>query len=987
MNIRDFWYRLQLKINLQFIKNSWIDLKRSKAKAFFGIGGIAISIILLTAIGMVNDTMSYNYIDSVTNTTGSADIMITKIPQTDITYDPYFEESLIQNELYDISGVDEFFPRIMSIVKTFSTNSNSNGSLQLYGIDFIQEATNGKMGDLKIVDDNGIETGEIYNEEPDDGECVILWNVAELLNVSIGDFIHLEYQQYTLDLEVIMVCEQDLKFFQFETSLILVNLDQAQDFFQRSDQINFLVGTIENPQFIYDVSNLEETTARLREIGTRIQQRLEISTYSVTMPKLEELSSGEFTLMMMTIIFWFITILSILITGILINSILSTSIEERMREFGIMRVVGGKKGVPIKMVLFEGLLLGVFGSIIGVIIGVIFTPSIVSLLFSMTDFPFVMEEFVINPETIILELSIGSITSLSIALIPALKASSQDLIKSITPFHTKEEGWEVKKEGSINIKNFLIGISISTLGMIVFILLPRIMVTGGIMMIAGLFIGMLAAILLGLVFASVGIIPIIQRVFLSIISPFIRKYRNIIKISLKRYTRRNTSTIVMFSISFSFIFFITSVTEMQSATMSTSLKLQYGSDLVLANQGYDSDSALTLEMVEELKSFPGIKSLAISLFNTYDLTAIISTIFSSTEGGIGFGDDSSEQAFVNIFEFYARQAESKFQVTAADISNFNEIEAGFIGIDEDFTNLVEKELIIWSSPNSGFNYSFSQMLQNNNTCIIAKSIASVLGIDDVGEYIRLNFYNPKIQNDPGNISLFKVVGICGGMPGYWNFRSSEGSAFGGGILVSVDNYMNLMKVDNPGEPNMIVDKIFINLIENSEENIKSTMDDISTTYKDRSFSIDDAISKVNFMVGMMERQSSLMEIILLFAVVISIFGLISNMFAIMLERKFEIGILRSMGMKTRNVRNMFLIESLLLLLSAGTMGTFIGTYCGYLLETNMALMTELPANFILPIDSIFRVFTISIAIGVIGMYFILIRLSRQSIMDIFRQTF
>ena len=84
MNVRDLWYKFQLKINLQFIKNSWIDLKRNKAKAFFGIGGIAISIILLTAIGMVNDTMSYNYIDSVTNTTGSADIMITKIPQTDI---------------------------------------------------------------------------------------------------------------------------------------------------------------------------------------------------------------------------------------------------------------------------------------------------------------------------------------------------------------------------------------------------------------------------------------------------------------------------------------------------------------------------------------------------------------------------------------------------------------------------------------------------------------------------------------------------------------------------------------------------------------------------------------------------------------------------------------------------------------------------------------------------------------------------------------
>ena len=81
------------------------------------------------------------------------------------------------------------------------------------------------------------------------------------------------------------------------------------------------------------------------------------------------------------------------------------------------------------------------------------------------------------------------------------------------------------------------------------------------------------------------------------------------------------------------------------------------------------------------------------------------------------------------------------------------------------------------------------------------------------------------------------------------------------------------------------------------------------------------------------------------------------------------------------------IESLVLKLSAATMGTFVGTFCGYLLQTNMALMTELPAVFLIDWSSIIRVFTLSVAIGIIGMYFILIRLSRQSIMDIFRQTF
>jgi len=111
------------------------------------------------------------------------------------------------------------------------------------------------------------------------------------------------------------------------------------------------------------------------------------------------------------------------------------------------------------------------------------------------------------------------------------------------------------------------------------------------------------------------------------------------------------------------------------------------------------------------------------------------------------------------------------------------------------------------------------------------------------------------------------------------------------------------------------------------------------------------------------------------------------MYAIILERKFEIGILRSMGMKSKDVRNLFLIESVIILLSSGTMGTIIGTYCAFLMETNLGLFTEMPIVFAIPVDVLFRVFSISIIAGVIGMYLILIKLSRQSVMDIFRQTF
>ena len=109
MNLQRFLYKLKNKINLQFIKQTWLNIKRDRAKAIFAIGGIMISIVLLTAIGMVNDTMSYNYMQLITGTTGNADIMVSKRIKTDLSYDPFFPENIIDNDLQNIEGVEEAY--------------------------------------------------------------------------------------------------------------------------------------------------------------------------------------------------------------------------------------------------------------------------------------------------------------------------------------------------------------------------------------------------------------------------------------------------------------------------------------------------------------------------------------------------------------------------------------------------------------------------------------------------------------------------------------------------------------------------------------------------------------------------------------------------------------------------------------------------------------------------------------------------------------
>jgi len=258
----------------------------------------------------------------------------------------------------------------------------------------------------------------------------------------------------------------------------------------------------------------------------------------------------------------------------------------------------------------------------------------------------------------------------------------------------------------------------------------------------------------------------------------------------------------------------------------------------------------------------------------------------------------------------------------------------------------------------------------------------------VGEKIRLTVFNPNVENDLGNITLFTVVGISAGIPGFWNFRESElYSYLDPGVLVSLETYTSMMKTQNTGNQDMVVDKVFINLMDKSEANVLQKMEDIRKSFTDKDFIIDDAITKIRMVEEGLEDTNQTIELLFIFSVLVAIFGLISTMYATILERKFEIAIMRSMGLKIKDVRKMFLSEGMIILLSSSFLGTIIGTYCAYLLLSNIAVLLEIPLLIEIPRATFVRVYGLSIIVGVLGIMIILRKLLKQSIMDIFREVF
>ncbi|MHA1732260.1 MAG: ABC transporter permease, partial [Promethearchaeota archaeon] len=997
---------------MNVVSYAWQDLSRNRTRTMFAISGVLISIFLLTSVSILNDSLSYSYVNMATNQAGASDIVFTRsLAEVDINIDFYFDETIIPEKLANVDKINHFYPRLMMPVQVDRWDKEgTKESIFFYGIDVASETINDDIGDLWELDQDFKRVAKFSQSIPS-GHCIILEATAKRLNVTVGDVLHCTYTKYQADFIIDAVCEQDMKFSLIETNLIITDLPVAQEFMHLEGKINNVMATLKNPELIYDSRNYDLTMRRLRAIGQEIQDEIGFD-YQVTLPKLAELELSQYIMTGVSTMFWFITFLAMLITGILINGILSTSVEERIREFGIFRTLGSRKFFNLKLVLLEGLLISLLGTAFGILLAVSVVPWILPIIF--TTFHVWTQEipFVVLPESVLLSLAIGVTISVAVSAFPALKTSRIKITDAIQPFKQEHGQYKIQKEGSAKAKFIIAGASIATVGAIIFVIFPRVIVSGDIELIVSVFVGLLFAILIGLVFASVAVIPAIEKGFSYMFKPLVGRFLPIVQTSLKRYKRRNTSTVVMFAIAFAFIFFITTRIELDSQNIATNFRFQYGADIVLVNRGEtDSGHALTKALADEIAKQDSVAKTATTSYNTFDVQSIMAmfdiagegtggdlssvaegidentefdqsgTSPSGNGGGMGLmggmGMMGGEGGSFNIAGFFG--GPSKYTVRVGDLADINEFQAGLVGIDEDFVQLADPNLFMWAE-GSGMD-SLQTIIDDNQSCIVSVAAADYL-MKDVGDQVRFRVYNESKSELNATDFVFTIAGISGGIPGYWNFRSSAFTLWGSGVMINMDAYAEIMdwwdeaqiQLDPEfrDESQLYVDKIFITLKDHDTDSVKDFKAYIDENYGDKySYLLDDAITYINMNREQNKTISTIMEIILMFTVVICLFGLLSSMYATILERTLEIGIVRAMGMKAFEVRRMFLVESMCTMLAAGIMGTVIGSVIAYLLASQTALLTEVPVLFTPPWGTIFRVFFISISLCIVGMYGIL----------------
>ncbi len=132
---------------------------------------------------------------------------------------------------------------------------------------------------------------------------------------------------------------------------------------------------------------------------------------------------------------------------------------------------------------------------------------------------------------------------------------------------------------------------------------------------------------------------------------------------------------------------------------------------------------------------------------------------------------------------------------------------------------------------------------------------------------------------------------------------------------------------------------------------------------------------------------TLFTLIALTTVFICIFGLLSSSYSTIIERKKEIGIIRTLGLKGKEINRLFILESLIIMISSGTIGIVVGWLTSWLVTSQlMGTMAGMPTVMYVPWTNITLIYTLSVIMIFFGMKILLRKARKQKIVEIYRET-
>jgi putative ABC transport system permease protein len=168
-----------------------------------------------------------------------------------------------------------------------------------------------------------------------------------------------------------------------------------------------------------DADSAPALKEKLESIILNLRQGKPVFRIESAQEEAEEMAKNQKTFQ---IIFFVISIISLLVGGIVIANIMLATIQERTREIGIRITVGARRIDIFIQFLVQTILVTIVGGILGIVVGL-------SLLDLVSKF--IEIKLIAGPEMIVIALVVSAGIGLLSGLIPAIIASKMDPVEAL----------------------------------------------------------------------------------------------------------------------------------------------------------------------------------------------------------------------------------------------------------------------------------------------------------------------------------------------------------------------------------------------------------------------------------------------------------------------------------------------------------------------------------------------------------------------------
>jgi len=381
---------------------SFRNLKRRRLRTVFTISGIAIGIALMVVLLSMLNGMDVRLTEQVKGLTG-ADLTVYNSttqsgegqgPQS-IVIQPYDNINEADAEIVkNISGVDA-----VSLILTcngFAKTSNNITQLRINGIE--PDSYNYVSGGINVVSGSSLEPS-------DDNSVVLGKSVSDALGVGVNDKISLgNNENDTREFTVVGIYETGMGIMD---AAGYTSLDAAQNLTGKEGKISNIQVKTKNPKQVDEIASL---------IPGKIQGVKVITQKSILQKMTDMLNTIQIFVSSLGLI--------ALLAGSfgVINTMLM-SVYERTREIGILKAIGSRNSVIMKIFLIEAILIGLISSTVGCVLGII-----IIYVFPLTDD--IMAPMV-SPSIIGIAMALGLMVSALAGIYPAWRASKMNIVEAI----------------------------------------------------------------------------------------------------------------------------------------------------------------------------------------------------------------------------------------------------------------------------------------------------------------------------------------------------------------------------------------------------------------------------------------------------------------------------------------------------------------------------------------------------------------------------